>query len=162
MSKTYRPWQPDQGWLLPPSPRDWLDEGDLVYFLLDIVSELDISAITSKYEQEGRGFPPYHPRMMVAWLLYGYCRGIFSSRRIQQACEERVTFRVIAGNDIPNFRTISDFRKLHLQELQGLIRPEYRAPRRQRRYPIPRRFAVGAQVMICTSFSGLQVSAICT
>ena len=121
MSKTYRPWQPDQGWLLPPSPRDWLDEGDLVYFLFDTVSELDISAITSKYEQEGRGFPPYHPRMMVALLLYGYCRGIFSSRRIQQACEERVTFRVIAGNDIPNFRTISDFRKLHLQELQGLF-----------------------------------------
>ena len=102
MSKTYRPWEPDQGWLLPPSPRDWLDEGDLVYFLLDTVSELDISAITSKYEQEGRGFPPYHPRMMVALLLYAYCRGIFSSRRIQQACEERVTFRVIAGNDIPN------------------------------------------------------------
>ena len=121
MSKTYRPWEPDQGWLLPPSPRDWLDEGDLVYFLLDTVSELDISAITSKYEQEGRGFPPYHPRMMVALLLYAYCRGIFSSRRIQQACEERVTFRVIAGNDIPNFRTISDFRKLHLQELQGLF-----------------------------------------
>lgn len=121
MSKTYRPWEPDQGWLLPPSPRDWLDEGDLVYFLLDTVSELDISAITSKYEQEGRGFPPYHPRMMVALLLYAYCRGIFSSRRIQQACEERVTFRVIVGNDIPNFRTISDFRKLHLQELEGLF-----------------------------------------
>ena len=121
MSKTYRPWEPDQGWLLPPSPRDWLDEGDLVYFLLDTVMELDISAITSKYEQEGRGFPPYHPRMLVTLLLYSYCRGVFSSRRIQQACEERMTFRVIVGHDIPNFRTISDFRKLHLQELQGLF-----------------------------------------
>jgi transposase len=121
MSKTYRPWEPTQSWLLPPSPQDWLDEGDLVYFLLDTVMELDLSAITSKYEQEGRGYPPYHPRMMVTLLLYAYCRGIFSSRRIQQACEERVTFRVIVGHDIPNFRTISDFRKLHLQELQGLF-----------------------------------------
>ena len=121
MSKTYRPWDPDQGWLLPPSPRDWLDEGDLVYFLLETVTELDISAITAKYEQEGRGFPPYHPRMMVTLLLYSYCRGVFSSRRIQQACEERMTFRVIVGNDIPNFRTISDFRKLHLQELESLF-----------------------------------------
>ena len=121
MSKTYRPWEPDQGWLLPPSPRDWLDGGDLVYFLLDTVMELDISAITWKYEQEGRGFPPYHPRMLITLLLYSYCRGLFSSRRIQQACEERVTFRVIVGNDIPNFRTISDFRKLHLAELQGLF-----------------------------------------
>jgi transposase len=121
MSKTYRPWEPTQSWLLPPSPQDWLDEGDLVYFLLDTVMELDLSAITSKYEQEGRGYPPYHPRMMVTLLLYAYCRGIFSSRRMQQACEERVTFRVIVGHDIPNFRTISDFRKLHLQELQGLF-----------------------------------------
>ena len=56
MSKTYRPWNPDQGWLLPPSPRDWLEEGDLVYFLLDTVNELDISSITAKYEQEGRGY----------------------------------------------------------------------------------------------------------
>ena len=121
MSKTYRPWEPDQSWLLPPSPRDWLDESDLVYFLLDTVSELDLSAITSKYEQEGRGFPPYHPRMMVTLLLYAYCRGVFSSRRIQQACEERVTFRVIVGPDIPNFRTVSDFRKLHLPELESLF-----------------------------------------
>jgi len=121
MSKTYRPWEPTQSWLLPPSPQDWLDEGDLVYFLLDTVMELNLSAITSKYEQEGRGYPPYHPRMMVTLLLYAYCRGIFSSRRIQQACEERVTFRVIVGHDIPNFRTISDFRKLHLQELQALF-----------------------------------------
>ena len=121
MSKTYRPWEPTQSWLLPPSPQDWLDEGDLVYFLLDTVMELDLSAITSKYEQEGRGYPPYHPRMMVTLLLYAYCRGIFSSRRMQQACEERMTFRVIVGHDIPNFRTISDFRKLHLVELESLF-----------------------------------------
>ena len=121
MSKTYRPWNPDQNWLLPPSARDWVPEGDLTYFLLDVVQTLDLSAILRKYELEGRGYPPFHPRMMLALLLYAYCRGVFSSRRIMQACEERVTFRVIVGEDIPNFRTISDFRKLHLKELEGLF-----------------------------------------
>jgi len=118
MSKTYRPWKPNQQWLFPPSIQDWLPENDLVYFLIDTVGELDISAITQKYEQEARGFPPFHPRMMVALLLYSYCRGIFSSRKIMQACQERISFKVIVGDDIPNFRTISDFRKLHLKELQ--------------------------------------------
>jgi len=121
MSKTYRLWNPNQQYLLPPSVQDWLPENNLVYFLLDTVNELDISAITEKYEQTKRGFPPFHPRMMVALLLYSYCRGIFSSRKIMQACEERLTFRVIAGDDIPNWRTISDFRKLHIKELQQLF-----------------------------------------
>jgi transposase len=121
MCKTYRPWNPNQQYLLPPSVQDWLPENDLVYFMLDTVNALDISAITQKYEQEKRGFPPYHPRMMTALLLYAYCRGIFSSRKIMQACQERLTFRVIAGDDIPDFRTISDFRKLHLKELQQLF-----------------------------------------
>ncbi|NIP22924.1 MAG: IS5/IS1182 family transposase, partial [Phycisphaerae bacterium] len=106
---------------LPPSVHDWLPENNLVYFILDTVNELDISAITQKYEQEKRGYPPYNPRMMVALLFYAYCRGIFSSRKIMQACEERLTFRVIAGDDIPNFRTISDFRKQHLKALEDLF-----------------------------------------
>ncbi|KPL27396.1 MAG: transposase, partial [Acidithiobacillales bacterium SM1_46] len=88
MSKTYRSWNPHQQWLLPPSVHDWLAEDNLVYFILDTVNELDISAITAKYEQEERGYPPYNPRMMVALLIYAYCRGIFSSRKIMQACEE--------------------------------------------------------------------------
>jgi transposase len=121
MSKTYRPWNPNQQYLLPPSVQDWLPENDMVYFLLDTVNELDISAITQKYEQENRGFPPFHPRMMAALLLYSYCRGIFSSRKIMQACQERISFKVIVGDDIPNFRTISDFRKLHIKELQQLF-----------------------------------------
>jgi transposase len=121
MSKTYRPWNPNQQWLLPPSVHDWLPENDLVYFIVDTVNELDISAITAKYEQEERGYPPYNPRMMVAILFYAYCRGIFSSRKIMQACEERLTFRVMVGDDIPNWRTISDFRKLHLKELEQLF-----------------------------------------
>jgi transposase len=121
MGKTYRPWNPNQQYLLPPSVQDWLPENDLVYFILDTVNELDISAIMQKYEQEKRGFPPFHPRMMVALLIYAYCRGIFSSRKIMQACQERLTFKVIVGEDIPDFRTISDFRKLHLKELQLLF-----------------------------------------
>jgi len=121
MSKTYRTWNPNQQYLLAPSAQDWLPGNDLVYFILDVVNELDICAITEKYEQQERGYPPYHPRMMVALLFYAYCRGIFSSRKIMAACEERLTFRVIVGDDIPNFRTISDFRKLHIEELAGLF-----------------------------------------
>ncbi len=67
MDKTYRPWNPNQQYLLPPSVQDWLPENDLVYFLLDTVNELDISAITQTYEQEKRGFPPFHPHMMVGF-----------------------------------------------------------------------------------------------
>ena len=121
MSKTYRPWNPNQPWLFPPSPQDWLPQNDLVYFVLDTVNALDLSAITQKYEREERGYPPYHPRMMVALLFYAYCRGLFSSRKIMQACEERLTFRVLVGDDIPDFRTISDFRKLHLKALSDLF-----------------------------------------
>ena len=121
MSKTYRPWNPDQDWLLPPSPREWLPEGDLVYFMLDVVKSLDLSAITRRYEAEDRGFPPYHPRLMVTLLLYAYCMGVYSSRRIQKLCERDAAYRVIVGNDVPNFRTISDFRKDHLPALQGLF-----------------------------------------
>jgi transposase len=93
MGKTYRPWNPNQQWLLPPSVQDWLPENDLVYFILDTVNELGISAITQKYEQEKRGFPPYHPRMMVALLLYAYCRGIFSSRKIMQTAYVQSYYR---------------------------------------------------------------------
>jgi len=121
MSKTYRPWNPDQAWLLPPSPSDWLSENHLVYFLLDVVRELDISSVKAKYEREDRGFPPFHPRMMVALLLYTYCEGVFSSRRIQKRCEHDIAYRVVVGDDVPNFRTISDFRKLNLKELEGLF-----------------------------------------
>ncbi len=121
MSKTYRAWNPDQAYLLPPSPRDWLPDGDLVYFMLDVAQTLDLSAITRKYEKEGRGFPPYHPQMMVTLLLYSYCVGVYSSRRIQRQCERDAAYRVIVGDDVPNFRTISDFRKLHLAELEGLF-----------------------------------------
>ena len=82
MSKTYREWSPDQAALLPPSPRDWLPEGHLVYFLLDTVAAIDLSPIFAHYEREARGQPPFHPRMMVTLLLYCYATGTRSSRRI--------------------------------------------------------------------------------
>ena len=122
MGKTYRSWDPDQAYLLPPSPSDWLPEDDLVYFVLDTVRDLNLRAITRKYENgDGRGFPPYHPRMMVTLLLYSYTQGVFSSRRIMKRCERDAAYRVIVHDDAPNFRTISDFRKLHLAELEGLF-----------------------------------------
>jgi transposase len=121
MSKTYRDWTPHQVHLFPPSPQDWLPEGDLVYFLLDTVAALDLTPIFAHYERELRGQPPFHPRMMVALLLYCYATGTRSSRRIMRRCQVDVACRVIVGEDIPDFRTISDFRKTHLARLEALF-----------------------------------------
>ena len=121
MSKTYRDWTPHQVHLLPPSPQDWLPEGDLVSFLLDTVATLDLTPIFAHYERELRGQPPFHPRMMVALLLYCYATGTRSSRRIMRRCQVDVACRVIVGEDIPDFRTISDFRKTHLARLETLF-----------------------------------------
>ena len=121
MSKTYRDWSPDQAYLLPPSPQDWLPEDDLVYFLTDTVATLDLSPLFAHYERELRGQPPYHPRMMVALLLYCYATGTRSSRRIMRRCRVDVACRIIVGGDIPDFRTISDFRKTHLARLEALF-----------------------------------------
>ena len=121
MAKTYRPYSPDQMLLLPPSLRDWLPENHLVYFVSDVVDQLDLSAIEAVYEKEDRGQPPYHPRMMTKILVYAYCVGVFSSRKIQKRLVEDVAFRVLAAGNEPDFRTISDFRKIHLDALQGLF-----------------------------------------
>src|SRR6266480_2946638 len=121
MAKAYRDYLPEQDLLLPPSLRDWLPENHLAHFVSDVVDQLDLSAIESVYEREERGQPPYHPRMMTKILLYGYCVGVFSSRRIQKKLREDVGFRVLAAGNEPDFRTISDFRKLHLGALQGLF-----------------------------------------
>jgi transposase len=121
MSKTYRDWSPNQVYLLPPSPQDWLPEGDLVYFLLDTVTALDLTPIFAHYEREHRGQPPFHPRMMVALLLYCYATGTRSSRKIMRRCQTDLACRVIVGEDIPDFRTISDFRKTHLARLEMLF-----------------------------------------
>src|SRR5271167_2581297 len=121
MTKTYRDWSGDQSYLFPPSPHDWLPEGDLVYFLLDTVATLDLSPIFAHYERELRGQPPFHPRMMVALLLYCYATGTRSSRKIMRRCQIDVACRVIVGEDVPDFRTISDFRKIHLTRLEALF-----------------------------------------
>jgi transposase len=121
MAKTYRAYLPEQDLLLPPSLRDWLPEDHLAYFVSDVVDQLDLSAIESIYEEEERGQPPYHPRMMTKILLYGYCVGVFSSRRIEKRLREDVGFRMLGAGNEPDFRTISDFRKQHLAALQGLF-----------------------------------------
>ena len=121
MSKTYLPYDPDQQLLLPAALQEWLPPDHLAYFISDVVDQLDLSAITARYEQETRGGPPYHPRMMVKVLLYGYCIGVASSRRIAQRLHEDIAFRVLAANNTPDFRTISDFRKDNLVELSSLF-----------------------------------------
>jgi transposase len=121
MAKTYKTYLPEQDLLLPPSLRDWLPENHLAYCVSDVVDQLDLSAIESVYEEEDRGQPPYHPRMMTKMLVYGYCVGVFSSRRIQKRLVEDVAFRVLAAGNQPDFRTISDFRKLHLKALEELF-----------------------------------------
>src|SRR5579863_1553990 len=122
MAKTFREWNVEQSWLLPPSVMDFVPPDHLAHFVRDTVREqLDLSEIVAPYEQEERGFPPYHPVMMTALLLYGYCQGVYSSRRIARACEERVDFMAVTGLNRPDFRTVSDFRKRHLAALQGLF-----------------------------------------
>jgi transposase len=121
MPKGYRPYLPDQDLLLPPSLRDWLPDGHLVYFVSDVVDQLDLSAIHANYGDERRGQPPYDPRLMTKLLVYGYCTGVFSSRRIQKRIQEDIPFRVLAAGNEPDFRTISDFRKIHIAALQGLF-----------------------------------------
>jgi transposase len=121
MAKTFRTYLPEQNLLLPASLREWLPDDHLSYFVSDVVDQLDLSAIESMYEGEARGQPPYHPRMMTKILLYGYCVGVFSSRKIQKRLVEDVAFRVLAAGNQPDFRTIADFRKLHLKALEELF-----------------------------------------
>lgn len=121
MAKTYRPYVPEQALLLPPSLREWLPEDHLAYFVSDLIDQLDLSAITTVYEAEERGYPPYHPVMLTKVLVYAYCVGVFSSRRIQRRLQEDIPFRVLAAGNAPDFRTIADFRKIHLSALTGFF-----------------------------------------
>lgn len=121
MAKTFRPYVPEQDYLLPPSLREWLPSDHLAYFVSDLVDQLDVTAITEPYEREERGFPPYHPVMLTKVLLYAYCVGVFSSRKIQRRLAEDVAFRVLAAGNEPDFRTIADFRRRHLAALEGLF-----------------------------------------
>jgi transposase len=122
MTKPFRPYSLDQRLLLPPDLRDWLPEGHLALFVSDVVDELDLSAIVVAYEHgDGRGQPPYHPAMMVKLLLYAYCTGKPSSRKIERATYEEVAFRVLAADQHPDHDSVAEFRKRHLNALAGLF-----------------------------------------
>jgi transposase len=121
MAKTFKSWDVDQPVLLPPSVQELVPAGHLAHFVRDLVREsLDVSAILTPYTED-RGFPPYDPTMMTALLLYAYSQGLYASRRIAKACEERVDFMAVTARQQPDFRTISDFRKRHLPALGGLF-----------------------------------------
>jgi transposase len=113
--KPYRPWSPEHYRHAAHTPETKLPQDDLVFFLLDTVPHLDLRRFYAPYEAETRGAPPFDPGMMVCLLLYAYCVGVFSSRKIARACERNLAFIAIVGEDQPDFRTISDFRKLHLE-----------------------------------------------
>src|SRR6202158_3425830 len=121
MAKRYRTYLPEQDRQLPPSIRKWLAEEHLIYFVSDVVDQLDLSAMNAVYEKEKRGQPPYDPRLMTKLLVYGYCTGVYSSRRIQKRLREDIPFKVLAAGNEPDFRTISDFRKIHIGRLQDLF-----------------------------------------
>src|ERR1700677_1701067 len=121
MPKGYRTYLPEQDLLLPPRLGDWLPENHLAYFVSEVVDQLDLSAMHAVYEQEKRGQPPYDPRLMTKLLVYGYCTGVFSSRRIQKRMQEDIPFKVLAAGNEPDFRTISDFRKIHLETLKNMF-----------------------------------------
>jgi transposase len=119
--KTYRPWEPQRYQQAAHSPASKLPEGDLVFFLLDVVAKLDVSRFYAPYEKETRGAPPFAPAMLVCLLLYAYRIGVFSSRKIALACERNLAFLAIVGEDRPDFRTIRDFRKLHLEAFKEVF-----------------------------------------
>jgi transposase len=119
--KTYRPWEPQRYQHEAHSPAAKLPEGDLVFFLLDTVPQLDLSHFYAPYEAETRGAPPFDPAMMVCLLLYAYCVGVFSSRKIALACERNLAFLAIVGTERPDFRTISDFRKQRLEAFKEIF-----------------------------------------
>jgi transposase len=119
--KKYRPWNPQAYAQLTVTPARRLPEGDLVFFLLDAVPRLDLQPFYASYEVETRGQPPYDPALLVCLLLYSYCVGVYSSRKIARACERNLAFLAIVGDDCPDFRTISDFRAGHLDAFAELF-----------------------------------------
>lgn len=123
MPSSYRAYQPEQSYLLPPSPSDWLPQNHLAFFISEVVDEMDLSAFYGRYEEgDARGNQPFHPAMMLKILIYAYATGTFSSRRIAQRIEQDVAFRVLAAGNFPQHRTICDFRHEHLQKFVELFK----------------------------------------
>lgn len=119
--KTYRGWDAQESRQEPVSPQEALPEDDLVFFLLDLIPQMDLRPFHQHYARELRGQPPFDVTMMVTLLVYAYSVGVCSSRKIAAACERNLAFRAIVGNDPPDFRTISDFRKIHLAAFRPLF-----------------------------------------
>jgi transposase len=121
--KTFKPYNPDQPFLLPPVLQDWLPEDHLAAFLSEVVdAALDLTPILATYEtSDGRGQPPYHPALLVKLLLYGYCTGKPSSRQLERATYEEIPYRVLAANQHPDHDTIAAFRQTHLPALAALF-----------------------------------------
>lgn len=120
--KTYRPYSPEQSYLLPPSPQEWLAEDHLAYFVLDLVEDLNLAEIERVIQaKDARGERPYSPRMMTALLLYGYAVGVFSSRKVERATYDDVAFRVLAAGEHPHFTSINEFRARHREALAKLF-----------------------------------------
>jgi len=121
MAKTFREWNVDQAWLLPPSVRDLVPASDPAHFIRELVrEELNLDAVLDTYAEE-RGFPPYHPVMMTALLLFSYTQGVRSSRKIARACQTRVDFMAVTAMQQPDFRTVNKFRLRHLEALASLF-----------------------------------------
>jgi len=117
----FRPYEPDQQLLLPPSLRDWIPPDHLVWFISETVDQLDLSEILDGYRDGGQGNLPYHPAMMLKILIYAYATGVFSSRRIARHIEENIAFRVLAAGNGPDHRTICRFREQHLAAFERLF-----------------------------------------
>ena len=121
MGKTFRAWNHNQDELFPRSLKDFVPEGHIAHFVVELVSsELDLTEILSEYREE-RGYPPHSPKMMTALLLYGYMRGVYSSRKLSQACEERTDFMVVTGMNKPDHRPIAAYRRRHAKALEALF-----------------------------------------
>jgi transposase len=121
MAKTFRPWDVEQTWLLPPSVQELVPARHPAHLVRELVrTQLDLRAIFAEYDEE-RGYPPYHPAMMTALLLYGYTQGLFSSRKLAKACEERIDFMAVTAMQKPDYRTIGKFRLRHLEALGALF-----------------------------------------
>lgn len=129
MSQQFKPYDRDQQYLLPPSMQAWLPEGDLAYFVIDVVEVLDLGEIYRYYERNPKtgklkalsGQPAFHPKVMLALLLYAYANGTPSSRRIAKLCERDLGYRIVSADQLPDFRTISEFRRIHLKALKPLF-----------------------------------------
>jgi len=114
-------YEPGQLLLLPPDLREWLEEGHLAYFILDVMEALDLSEIYASYDGSRGGRPGFDPRLLAGLLVYGYCVGVTSSRKIEKATYESVPFRVLAANQHPDHTTIAEFRRRHLEALARLF-----------------------------------------